>query len=644
MFSLTDYQFWLSLVAILISFVIAFYVPGRVVLGKIKFLPGASVHIVAVVVGVVLWTWQGYVFGTLHIRWVSYLYLLIFIGLFIKGRYISFRNIRIPSFRGLDPLLVALGTFGIFAQVFQYYDFGLKTPRGMVITAYNSSDHIWHASLIRELVNKFPPNEPGISGVLLKDYHFWFNLCTADLIRVFHIPLLQTQFIGMYTLASVLLAFVVYFLAKKIYDNKTYIRLLFFFVFFSGDASVWVLLLMRGNFDLSIGSIVNNGAKFIDSPAFSYSMIIGLTGLYMLFHFKEKVPKRYIFLVALLFGSLLEFKVYTGITFMLGLGALACYEAIKRRFSIGITFLLAAILGGLIFFPNLSSSGGMFYLPFAMPRDFLTQKVFGLTDWELRWQIYATHNNYLRLYQYGILMSVVYFISQFGLQLIGFFPYKHVRRILTYEKLIPLYVIAVSGFVLGTQFYQKVGGANIWEFFLPSGIILSILAALLLAVFFEKKNRYLRIIVFVLIFVIVIPRWFSTGIENFKGEYLSGFHGITNAEYASYMYLKNNVHPSEVVLAINTRYTTASPIAKVLTGQNFYLSGEGVRQQITTEITRRQKVIAEIKRGNLPNEIPILKRDHVRYIYVSGSDDFLPRQSRAYKIVFHNKAATIVKL
>ena len=108
----------------------------------------------------------------------------------------------------------------------------LITKMGLFISSYNNVDQVWHATLIEELVRRFPPNEPGLFGIALINYHFWFHLVTAELIRVFHLPLFQTQFIGMYALGPILLALIAYPLAAAIYNSKLFIRLVFFFFFF----------------------------------------------------------------------------------------------------------------------------------------------------------------------------------------------------------------------------------------------------------------------------------------------------------------------------------------------------------------------------------------------------------------------------
>ncbi len=644
MFSITDFGFWLSLVAIAASILLAFYIPGRTVLGRTKIIEGGAVHVVAFVLGITLWAWQGYIFGTLHLRWLSYIYLLIFVFLFFKGRYINLRKLTLKPLFSTDPILLFLGAVGIFAQTFQYYDYGLRTAKGIVITAHNPNDHIWHAALVQELVTRFPPNEPGISGVALKNYHYWFNLVTAELVRVFHLPLLQTQFIGMYVLAAVLLAFVSYFLGKAVYDNKMFLRLLYFFIFFAGDASMWVAFAIHHKLSFFIDSIINNSVKFVDSPPYAYSIIVGLVGFYLLFLFKSKLPKRYILIIALMFGSLLEFKVYTGITFLLGFGALALYSFIKKRYSIVLAFILAGALGALTFFPNITSTSGLSFVPFNTPRDFLTQSAFGLLNWQLRWDIYFVHHNYIRLYQYGIYMTVVYFIAQFGLQLIGLLPYKKMRVIIGWNKLIPLYVVVFSGFIIGVLFFQNVGGANIWEFFLPAGLILSFFTALSISLILENRSKVTVALVTILIVAVVIPRWLLTVTSQVKDEYLSGFHGINNLQYAAYQYFTCNANSPYVILSLNEPYTGIVTPGKMLTGCDFYMSGTANSQLVTAEMARRLQVVAKIKKGYLADEIPLLKKDKIKYLYINGSASFLPSPQTLYKVVFHNSAASIITL
>ncbi len=645
MYSLTDIMYWVSLPEIILAFFIAFYIPGRVILGNHKIEQKNAVHVLAVIIGVALWAWQGYLFGMVHLRWMSYLYLIIFAGLFVIKKYYRGLRFSLPSVKKVDLIIVLIGIVGIFGQIIPYLQMGLKTQDGVVLMSINRDDHVWHAGLVSELVDRFPPNEPAMAGVVLKDYHYWFNLITADIIRVFHLPPFQTQFMGMYPLASFLLLFLGYYLARLIYDKKIFVRLFLFFLFFSGDAALWAMLIWQHKFTASVSSLINNGTKFVDSPAFAYSMLIGLAGFYLLFQAKEKLSKRLIIVIALLFGSLLELKVYTGLTFMLGLGGFACFAFFKKRFDTVWVFVLAGILGAVTFFPNTSPGGGLLFIPFEIPRDFISQKVLGLHDWELRWWIYQDHANYLRVIQYGIYMSLVYLAIQFGIQLIGLFPSKRLVKTLSFERAIPLYIIIISGMILGLFFYQKIGGANVWEFFLPAIIILSLLTSLTIALLLEKAHTIIKVIVVCLIVIIIIPRWFLTVTFTFSNEYLYPFHGISNDENASYQYLHNAVSKDAVTLFADDNHNVAYvSYAKMLSGAQLYWSGEGVRQKETPEILKRRAVAKEVKYGTDNRKFELLKREHIGYLYYYGPVPHTILSDKRVRVVFQNKAATIVRL
>ena len=60
--------------AFILSIFLAFYIPGRVILGKISKNTAWNFEklIISLVVGMVLWAYQAIIFGYLGIRWLSY--------------------------------------------------------------------------------------------------------------------------------------------------------------------------------------------------------------------------------------------------------------------------------------------------------------------------------------------------------------------------------------------------------------------------------------------------------------------------------------------------------------------------------------------------------------------------------------------
>jgi len=594
---------------------LAFYVPGKVILAKQKNLSNLGEFVVSIILGIVLWGWQGYIFGFLNLRFLSYVYLLIFLAIFIKQKYFSFKFKNI-HFRNIDWVVVVMATVGIVGQIIPFIRNGQMTSSGLFISNNNNIDHIWHVSLVEELVRHFPPNEPAMFGVLLTNYHFWFHLVTAELVRVFHLPIFQTQFIGMYGLGPILLALITYVLGKAIYDQKLFLRVFFFFIFFSGNFSQQLMLLLTHRLDFSVGWVFEDATKLMDAPGCGMAMLIVFSAIYLLLKNKSKISKKNIFITGLLFGSLMGFKIYYAIPFMMGLFCFAIFKAFRKQFAYLWVFIIASVLFLLQYLPFNISSGGIFILPFEIPRAFMAQTALNLTFIDERWRIYLAHNNYFRILEYGIFMSVVYFFTQFGFKLLGLLPLKRTIKALGLDMTIFLYASMFCSFILGLFFYQRVGGANIWEFFFAASLVLAITVSLNLSLFLSKINKKIALVIIVLIILFTIPSWVQSVGTSLKNDYFSKFHGVSKIELQADDYLKNNTPQNSLLLLVGEpNYVVASSITSVLTERNLFLSGVGVSQEMTPEKQRREKDVEFIELSKNSQKVnEILKNDKINYV------------------------------
>lgn len=621
---------------------IAFYVPGRVLLGRGKELSSLAVHTLALGIGVVLFGWQGILFGTLHVRWATYIYLLVFLGLYIYKKYypqeFSF------SLKHFDKVSAGIITLGVFAQTISYVTMGWVTQQGVVIAAHNDGDHIWHAALINELVKRYPPNEPGIAGIVLKDYHYLFNLVTAELIRVFHLPLFTTQFIGMYILGSILYGLLIYVFLKHFSTSRLFINLSLFFIFFTGNAAGWYMLATAHTFDWNVSSLIVDGTKFMDSPAYGYAIVVGLVGIFLLL--QKKISWLHVVLIGLCFGSLIEYKVYVGIAFFAGFGCFALYSLLRKNIKVAIAFVLAVILGLSIFLPGTTKGGGLAFIPFDIPRDFINQVKLGHVDWQLRWVIFQDHHNLLRIIQYGLMMSGIYFLIQFGILILGLVPSKSTVK--TYGSLLFfMYPAIIVSMVMGLLFYQKVGGANIWEFFLAGVPFLELLVAVNIVGLIDNRQKVIKYLLITVVVLFTIPQWIISLTGYIHDEYFEPFHGVSTAELASFNYLRTNTPEKSVVLVLGqTKYVAYASDISLFANRDLYLSGEGVRQQKTPVILHREDVLHFLRTTTDQEAIAkVLGNEHVNYLYVYnnlypgifGDRDHLVQQ-------FANQIATIYKV
>ncbi len=631
-----------SVVYFIIAAFLAFYIPGRTILGKAKQFSPFVLHTISLAVGIALFAWQGFVFGSFGIRWATYLYVGVFAFFYLYKKYYPKRFSR-GQF-SIDWISCALIAVGVFAQVISYVRMGWTTSQGLIISAHNDVDHIWHATLVHELIYRYPPHEPGIAGVLLKDYHYWFNLVTADLIRVFHLPLFTTQFIGMYLLGSLLFGLLIYIIAKMVYPSKLFIWICLFFAFFAGNAAGWYMLWTAHIFDWNVSSLIVDGTKFMDSPAYGYAIIVGLTGIFFLL--QKKLSWVYGIITALCFGSLLEFKVYVGITFFAGFGVFALYSLMRRNYTIVLAFIASVIFGLIIFLPAITPGGGLAYIPFDIPRDFINQPKLGHVDWQLRWVIFQQHHNTLRIIQYGLMMSGVYFLIQYGILLLGLVPLGKTRKIFG-PLLFFMYPVILVGFIMGLLFYQRVGGANIWEFFLAGVPLLSLLVAGNITALVDNRKRIFQYILLIAVILFTIPQWVISLTSSLDNEFFQPFHGISSSELASYAFLQNKTPPKSVVLILGQqKYVAYSSVISLFANRDLYLSGEGVRQKKTPIIIHREYVYGSTIAMIGPEKIAtLLSGEHIDYIYLyNGTYPGVYGDGIHIVQKFSNQVATIYKV
>ena len=638
----------IQVIIFFIALITAFYIPGRIALGRKTNISGLALIVCSIIVGMVLWGVQGWIFGYLHVRWMSYVYLFVLLGIFIwqKGFGIQKTISEVRSMT-IDWIAFILGFIGVIAQNINYFRMGWMTKDGMILNTFNVSDHLWHAALTNEIVQRFPPDEPGMYGILVKNYHFWFNLVTAEVIRVFHLPLFPTQFMGMYVFGSIMLGFCIYLLVSVMYPSKLFLRLVLFFFYFGGDATGWLTLITTHHFTLA-GQRIEDATIFMDNPPRAFSVLVVLTATFLLFKNLKKLSVRLILIMALLFGTAIGFKVYTGIAVMLGLALFIGYKIVRREITFVGLGILAAAVAACIFIPVNSASGGLFLVPFELPRDFVAQPIFGLHDWELRWRIFYAHSNTKRLLQYGIYMSVVYLFAQYGIKILGLIPIKKMLKILGVEKSVFLYGTSVAGILLGTFFYQHAGTANIFNFYIAGGLFLTFLSALFITLFIENRAFWFQSLVILLVIAFVIPRFVYAGYVNVTTELLQEPTHLTKTDLAAYTFMKD-LPPHQMVLAIHATgydYDIDTPILSLMTNQYMFLSGEGIIDSHGASNEYRLHVVKTIETSNDPQEITnVLHENHIQYLFIYGIYNLVtPMNKLPLNVVFQNTKYSILQV
>src|SRR5436190_101633 len=120
----------LFLLGFLLAIFIAFYIPGILLLRQEQISTFAKT-VTATIVGMVLWAGQGYIFGYLHIRWASYIYLFVCLLLFLKHSSFSAISLKQISWKKIDVISLGLIGIGSMVQTLPYVRAGFLTSNGL---------------------------------------------------------------------------------------------------------------------------------------------------------------------------------------------------------------------------------------------------------------------------------------------------------------------------------------------------------------------------------------------------------------------------------------------------------------------------------------------------------------------------------
>lgn len=650
MITLLSLSFWLNFFYFGLIMIFEFFFPGDLILGKFKtniFIR----FVLGVVLGFVMWAWQGYIFGYLGIRNLSYLYLLTVIILWIKYRYKFFiKQLREQpfNFKRIDLVTLGILAVGIVIQNLPMWGNGLLfVNKGMYFCCGNQLDNFFHFALTQNIVFNFPPLEPGMSGALVKNYHYWFNLALADLVRVFHLPLLPTLFQYSSFFLSVFYGLTLIVLSQFLNLKKVFTRTLLFFSFFGADAIFVLLLIVRRLGYWNDVSSLEDGLSFLINPPRASSMVIAIAGLAALVWWYKKrnwqIGAAAVFILATTIG----FKIYTALFLGIGLTVLIIYELFKRDWQKVLILSLFYPLSLIIYLPANSQSGGLFYAPMFFANNFIVQPAFGLIRWEMARQIYFDHKSWLRVWQYEIIFSLVTIFSLFGTKMVAFFqPLKSIRR-LPYALIIILASGIIGCLFLGFNTLQKSGGANTFNFLVSAWLFMSIPAALAVDHWYHKSNRTVKIILISALIILTIPRIITDLYQNISSYHKFGYLFVTNNELSLYGYLRNSTDKNSLVLVdINHGNDQESPLVYAFTLRPMFLSGKGILDSHNQDTAKRFKIKFTIFKSN----DPVLVADNllsskIDYLLLWESNKLAATESAMFtQTVLKNPAGAILKV
>ncbi len=596
-YSFTSFQFWLFALITPFIFLVTFYLPGALFIDRFKPKSSVISLLLSLVLGIVLWGVQGYVFGYLGMRWLSYIYLLFFAAEFFihfPQQKVKFSRVQKASRSFFKPAVIFI-VIGTVLQVLSVIGSGVAYSKGVEFFFTNAVDGMMHLAYIQSIARSFPPQEPSAAGMMLTNYHYWSDLVMAELVRVWHLPVSHLFFQFMPIFIASLTGLATYLLVRIWKGSKQTSLWALFMLYFSSDAAYIFMLAIHRQFSFQTPAIDNGITQFLNIPH-TFAKLVFLTGLIPFSYWLQTKKTKWLILSVTLFATLAGFKIYFGIFAAIGVCLVVFGQFVQALFSqpksnilqkVLATFqqqrfailgvALFAVAAALIYFPANKSAGGLFYSPLEWPKIFMGPDGLNFREWWLRHQVYEEYHNLRNMIALDLFAIVVCLVSIYGTRLIGFLRWRKNIQQIGWE----MYLFFFPGILfftwLGLYTLQRSGLFNVFNFFAVASVGLSFFTAFWLGKLGESKNFLSKVILTVFV-CLTLPRPLHE-IFSLSQAYATNHYDliIDNQEIEALRTIQNSTSATKIVQAhFNNENDRKTPYIAFFSNRSTYLSGEGL--------------------------------------------------------------------
>ena len=484
----------------------------------------------------------------------------------------------------------------------------------------NANDNFLYGSLSREVIHSIPPEHPGMTGVLFKNYHYWSNIVVGETSRIFRIPVFQLQFQYSTVLISIMMGLLLLGLVWQLGGNKNLGTWVIFFFYFGSDAIYWIIALLKSAPLFSMSSL-EDGSGFLANYPRAMAVLVGVAAMIMLFYVRKKSTLTTIVVSSLLFASIAGMKIYVAFFMFVGLLSIAMYDVIKYKLKISILVgLITVTLVLPVYLQTNVDAGGLYYMGFWRAQNFIVQPWLNLLRMEQARIIYEGDHKWLQVMFFNILFTVIYIVAIYGTKIIALFNTKKTLKQLGYDIHVFLIPALITSFLLGFFYNQDTGESNTFNFLVSVFIFSSLYAAMVLNYVVEKGNKRVSIIFAIIIILLTVPRPIYRTYRNISDIVNKQGFSISKNILNGAMKIRSGTNPSDIFL-VNPRsfkFDIDGPVFSMLLDRPMYNSGEQLLYWFKApphEIAKRKQVTLTIFTSkNIIEVAAALKKNHINYI------------------------------
>lgn len=508
-------------------------------------------YVLSTTLGFGLFTLAAYFFAFLNARFLMWIFPIAGIVLFLKFKKEIFTfDFGLP--KKLIWIFLTVLIIGMIGQVAVNAPSGLFHSGGIYFYSSHGHDGVWHLALMEEMhKNIFPFQNPEYAGHKLQNYHFFVDLLMSEITRMFPFSNLDIYFRFIPVLFSLLLGLSSFIFVKLWTERNSAGIWAMFFTYFAGSFGYFLTIPRQHTLGGEAAFWVSQTQSVLGNPPHAAAFIILMVCLFLIIKYLQKPGKNYFFLITLLGGVAIEFKVYAGLLILGGLLAVGVWRVIsKRDFKILLLFVTTGGLASLIYLPNsVGSEGFLVWHPFWFIRTMVVAPDrLDMIEWEWRRQTYLSENNLKRVIQMEAMAFFVFLFGNLGMRFLGFWVIiKKVRQnIFRHEFEIFLFSITAAAFLIPVFFVQKGVAWNAIQFNQYFLLLFGLVAASAVAEILELlRNNTLKILIAIVIIILAVPTQIGLLWQFYSNPPLSK---ISNEEITALNFLKKTGNQNDIIL------------------------------------------------------------------------------------------------
>ncbi len=485
---------FIQLFLFIIAIIFSFYIPGRVILEKLQIkAESLAIFLYSWILGIVLFILATYFLSYINF---SFAYLGV-LGICATYYLLKRKTFCKILFTNTDYLYLVFILFGSIAFSGLMFFSGLVTEKGMQFYGANAVDGVLHLAYIKDQLLHFPPENPGLAGMPLRGYHYFYDFLLSNFVR-FYGFLAEDLYFRFFPLLISLVYGAGFLLASSLFTKEKVKTLFILFFAYFGTGFTFILLLLADK-DTSIYGL-SQPLELMLNPMLAFSVGILLAGISLIPKIDKSLANA--LLVALFIGILSQIKVYTG---LIGIACLTVFSgvmclkhrSIKKIKNYIVAMALAAFITIITYFPNNLGAGSLVFAPFLFYSHFMQQSYFQDWHWEIKRQIFAEHNNYPRIILLYVQAIGLFFILGLGMRVVVFLKAKSIfsRAFWAHDGNILIAIAMIVPVIIASFFVQNVSVFDIIQFFWLALMVFSIPSGIVFADIYHAVPSYAKVIV-----------------------------------------------------------------------------------------------------------------------------------------------------